>query len=270
MHALFAVTASHLQHLQPHDQTHQAAVSEHLSQALPGLRTALDMPFITGAGDALMACSMLLLQNLWGSPIQTVNADFTSWDSLLGLYRGVKDIVFTFWELKHGSRFTPWLVYSPSTSIAKYLVTQPADPEIEACFSHCLTCTQITADTETDLEECEYAVRGLIAIWRALKMGIPALEASSIYLDVARYLFTLPITLPIINPDGFGNRANMKNARYQTILLYYFAAIIKFKSARFWWMQSRARLMFEWLLVNLRDKCDVCTGMARVLIDEED
>lgn len=100
-------------------------------------------------------------------------------------------------------------------------------------------------------------------------MGIPALEASSIYLDVARYLFTLPITLPIINPDGFGNRAYMKNARYQMILLYYFAAVVRFRSERFWWMRRRARCMFEWLLGELEDKCGVCTGMVRLLVAED-
>lgn len=97
-------------------------------------------------------------------------------------------------------------------------------------------------------------------------MGTPMLETSSIYLDVARYLFTWP-NLQLYE---FGALIGNRNPRYQAILLFYFAGIIKLRSERFWWMRRRAVYMFESICRNLQDKCKVCTGMARMLIDEDE
>lgn len=273
MHTVLLLTASHLEHLQPQNHRYRPMIFEHLSQALPGLRIALDTVPGTqnGLGDALMACSCLLLQYSWESPVSggswSADYDDEGWETLLGLYSGVRNIVFTFWELKHGgSCFTPWLIYSPKTSIEQYFIDQPIPPDLEACFHHVLTCNKISNDLETDFAACQYAADGLIVIWRALKLGLPALETSDIYLDTARFLFTWPN----LHPAGLLNLTASKRVRAQVILLYYFAAVIRLRSERFWWMRRRAVYMFDSIFDRLKDKCDVCTGMAKILRDEED
>src|SRR4051812_8018091 len=112
MQAVFLVTAAHLQYLQPYNNDHKAMVLECLSQALPGFRLALDnLPGTTpDSADALMACSLLLLQYSWDASIPDGTGDNDGWDSLLGLYNGVKKIVFSFWEVQNDtSRFSPSL-----------------------------------------------------------------------------------------------------------------------------------------------------------------
>jgi hypothetical protein len=242
---------------------------EHLSKALPGLRFALDFPATCHplSGDAAMACSILLLQHLWDSSIPPSNSgsDSDEWDSILGLYNGLRNIVFSFWELTNGgSRFTPWMIYSPRLSIELYLQGQVLPPHIEACFEHCLSCTDISADLEAGMDDCINAAQRLKTIWHALSMGFPALEVSSIYLDVGRYLFTWPN----LGPTGFGSLIGNRDCRYQAILLFYFAGIIKFRSERFWWMRRRAVYMFDSISRNLNEKCSVCTCLAKALIEE--
>ena len=195
------------------------------------------------------------------------NCDSDGWDILLGLYSGVRNIVVSFWEAKDSrSRFTPGLIYSPRLSIERYLENQAVPQDIEACFSHCLACTKICDDVELDVEECMDAAQRLTVIWCALKLGMSALESSGIYLDVARYLFTWPN----LHSAGFVNLINTRNGRCQAILLYYFAGIIRFRSERLWWMRRRAVYMFDSIFQRLKDRCEECTGMAKILRDEDD
>lgn len=103
-------------------------------------------------------------------------------------------------------------------------------------------------------------------------MGMQALEASPIFLDVGRYLFTFPN----MNTAGFSGLRDMSFQGHivlrqcQVVLLYYFAAVVRFRSERFWWMRQRAIYMFDLIFESLKDKCEVCTGMARQWSEEED
>jgi hypothetical protein len=272
MNAVFLMTASHLQYVQPYESRHSKVVLDQLSQVLPNFRAALGaLPSNKlGYGDALMACSMLLLQYSWKYPsevMQDIYAENDGWDTMLGHYEGVRNIVMEFWDMERGgSRFTTFLIYSPRISIDRHLENTESPPDIEACFEHCLSCTKISTDQGKSLDCCTEVSRRLIPIWRALRLCNGGLGAPNLLLDVARYLFTLPSTLP----SGFVELTHGKDGRYQLILLYYFAAISRLPSERFWWMRGRAIHMFETILLRLKDKCEECTRMASKLFNGED
>lgn len=169
MNAVFLVTSSHLQYLYPYDNSKRKLVLENISQALPAFRRALDSSSRCQPGhrDALMAGSMILLQYSWELPIPDVDTDNDGWNSLLELYTGVRNIVFTFWEMKNGgSRFTPCLSYSPKLSIQQYLNNLPTPPDVEEAFGHILTCTKISHDHENfeGTKACNDEVKRLIPI----------------------------------------------------------------------------------------------------------
>ena len=272
MHAIFLATASHLRHLEPHDSRHSRMVLEQLSQALPSFRMTLSNPPRNqpGCGDALMACSMLLMQYSWEfSPVlmEDARVEDDGWDTLLGLYAGVRSIIFEFWDIKNGgSRFTSFLTYSPKINIEQCLANAAIPPDIQACFGHCLSCPQISNGDPKSLNHCISAAWRLIPIWRALKLGSRTLKESGLLLDVARYLFTWPANLS----HEFVEFLKQNDARCQVILLCYFAAICKLRCERIWWMQDRAVYMFETLFQCLKDKCDECIGLATEMFDMGD
>jgi len=256
-------------------------VLEQLSQALPSLRTALSdsTDGSPDRGDALMACSILLLQYSWELSMptdQNSRLESDGWDTLIGLYDGVREIVITFYKLrKEGSRFAAFLIYSPRITIESYFEGKEIPPDIETCFTHLITCTEISDDhgdslkgwTGDALRDCTAhdAARRLISIWCALKLGPQGLEESGLLLDVARLLFTWPN----VHSAGFFDLTS-KGGRHQAVLLYYFAAIYRLRSERFWWMRARAAYMFEKISTRLKDKCELCVHNARMLFEEEE
>jgi hypothetical protein len=265
MHAVFLVTAAHLQYLQPDNISHPEIVLEYFSQALSGFRIALDtLPGDTAAfRDALRSSSMLLLQYSWAASVPDDAGESDGWDALLGLYIGLRRLLLQLG--KDESRFNSSMIYSPRLSIEQYLGGRPVPLDIEYCFNHVVGCVKISDDL-LGLIDCASAAQRLTTIWSALKLGVPALESSHIFLDVARYLFTWPI----FQSAGFLDLMNKDNGRCQAIMLYYFAGVIRFRSHRFWWMRRRAVFMFDSIFDRLKDKCELCTGMARTLRGEED
>src|SRR5271163_208158 len=149
MHAVLLVAASHLQHLQPSESGHRKVALEHLSHVLPSFRNALaTLPVGSGSSaDALLACSMLILQYSWEftlSTVQDANPYAEGFGSLLGLYSGLRYIVFEIIDARSDSRFDSMLTYSPRLKIERHFEDSNLPSEIEAFFGHCLTCTKIS------------------------------------------------------------------------------------------------------------------------------
>jgi hypothetical protein len=271
MHAVLLVTASHLQHLQPYETRHRKVALEHLSQVIPSFRNALATLTVNrrGSADALLACSMLLLQYSWEftlSTTQNTNRDAEGFGSLLGLYSGLRYIVFEILDARCGSRFDSMLTYSPRLKIERHFEDTTLPSEIQACFDHCLTCTKISDKQDRNMSDCMDAANHLIPILCALMLGRPCLEASGLMLDVARYLFAWPNLLS----DGFINLVKINDEGCQVILLYYFAAVSRLRSERFWWMQERSVYMCEAILLRLGNRCEECIRWARELVSKEE
>ena len=229
MHAVLLVTASHLQRLQPFEARYRKMALEHLSQVLPSFRKALATltASIDGSADALLACSMLMLQYSWEvslSTIQNANRDPEGFVSLLGLYSGLRYIVFKIWDARDRSRFDSMITYSPRLRIERYFEDTNFPSEIEAFFDHCITCTKISGNENRNLNDRIDAAHRLIPILCALMLGRHFLEASGLMLDVARYLFAWPNFLS----DDFIHLVKMNDEICQVILLYYFAAVSGF------------------------------------------
>jgi hypothetical protein len=214
MHAVLLVTASHLQHLQLFEARHRTVALEHLSQTLPSFRNALATLTASrgGSADALLACSMLLLQYSWKftlSTAQNMSCDPEGFGSLLGLYSGLRYIVFEILDARAGSRFDSMLTYSPRLKTERHFEDTTFTSEIEAFFDHCLTCTKISGTKPRNLSDCIDAAHHLIPILCALMLGRHCLEASGLMLDVARYLFAWPNLLS----DDFINLVKVNDER---------------------------------------------------------
>jgi hypothetical protein len=247
-------------------------VSLQLSQALPGFRTALDSlsSDIPEHGDALLACSLLLLQFSWEFTLPTSeesHSENAGWHTMLGLYRGVRNVINEVWGMNSkSSRFAQFWAYNPKKTIELYFENTIVPPNIEACFNHCLTCTKISNNKGDDLNICIDASQRLIGILCALKMGPRELEDTNLLIDVARCLFTWPTALAA----KLFELSETSDKRCHVIMLLYFAAIARIRSEQFWWMRDRAIYMFETLFLTLQGECEECTGMIRQLFDEDD
>lgn len=284
MHAVFLVTAAHLRHLHPEEERHQHTMLTELDHALPAFRQALNDAGNSGQShkEALVACSLLLLQHawLWEEPPTTVldiSACTEGWSDVIGLYSGVWNIVVNIWKhQKFGSRFSFILCYSPRLAMEAYLdkLGNSVPPDIEACFTHFLNCKEIADDGERDLTAVISQSRHLFIIWRVIRLGPQTLEDSGLVLSTARFLFTWPI-LHYLCFDHFVGSLDLvciDDTRNQAMLLYYFAAIAQFTLHfdNYWWMRARAIRMFEMIFSQLEHKCHECTGNAKKLFEGED
>jgi hypothetical protein len=158
------------------------------------------------------------------------------------------------------------LTYSPRSKIERRFEDSTLPSEIEAFFDHCLTCTKISDNKDRNMSDCMDAAHRLIPILCALMLGRHCLEASGLILDVARYLFAWPNLLS----DDFINLVKINDERCQVILLYYFAAVSRLHSERFWWMRERSVYTCEAILLRLGDRCEECTSWARELVSKEE
>jgi hypothetical protein len=268
MHAIFLVTATHLQHLRPRETNHRVVALQHLSQALPVFRNAIDdlsdgKEYSLEAGEALIACSLLLLQYSWNFDSEVWNRD----ESLTGLYRGLTSITRSCLDRVSGSScLTPMLGYSPRRHIEQRMRMAGVAQKIDGALLHILTCTKISDVQPQNPIDFYDPIERLNAILWALDPDRNGVGNLDLELPAARYLFSLPNWLP----DGFIQLAKMNDGRAQAILLYMFAAISRLRSERFWWMRKRALYVFKEISLRLGNRCVECTGRAHEIFRLED
>lgn len=119
MHAVFLVTATHLKCLQPNEKKHQVVALQNLSQLLPVFRNTIstisdNKEYSIETAEALIACSMLLLQYGWD-----IDSQVWSNGGSLGLYRGLVSITLSCMPRVRGGSFCEMLAWSPETSHRK-------------------------------------------------------------------------------------------------------------------------------------------------------
>jgi hypothetical protein len=136
----------------------------------------------------------------------------------------------------------------------------------EPVFAHIITCTKISDTQPKDPNDFYLPMQRLTAILWALDPDDKRQEDSTLKFDAARYLFTLPSFLP----SGFIRLLNSEDGRAQVTILYYFAAISRLESERFWWMRKRAVQMFRQISGYVGDRCEQCTSRAKEIFRNED
>lgn len=107
------------------------------------------------------------------------------------------------------------------------------------------------------------AARGLIPLLSALRLDPLSLETSGLIPDIVRCLFTMPM----LTPDGFKHLLEENDEASLVIILYYWAAVRRLASGKFWWMRERAVYMSGKLLARLGGRCEECTGWAAKICD---
>lgn len=267
MHAIFLVAATHLQYLQPHESRHRVIALQNLSQVLPAFRTEIDTfsdskTYPAETAEALVACSLLLLQYTWNFDSEVWNHD----ESLTGLYRGLTSITLSCMDRVISGCLSPFLAYSPRLHIEQCMRLAGVAHKIDAVFLHILTCTKISDIQPENPSDFYDPIERINSILWALDAERNGFGGVDLELPAARYLFSLPNWLP----DGFIALAKAKDGRAQAVLLYMFAAISRLGSERFWWMRKRALNVFEEISLILGNRCEMCTGRAKeIFLGEE-
>jgi hypothetical protein len=265
MHAVFLVTATHLKCLQPNEKKHQVVALQSFSQLLPVFRNAISTisdneEYSIETAEALIACSMLLLQYGWD-----IDSQVWSNGGSLGLYRGLVSITISCMPRVRGGSFYGMLAWSPRLRIEKCMIYAGAKCTFDGVFAHILTCTKISDIQPEDPSDLSDILQRLSTIFWALDSDPDEFREVGLELAAARYLFTLPTWLS----DGFIHLSRLPDGRAQVVLLYYFTAITQLRSEKFWWMTKRAIYMFNEMSCIIGDKCVECTGRAQEIFSHK-
>lgn len=266
MHAIFLVSAAHLEHLQPGDRTHHIVALQNLSLVLPHFRKAIDTIYdgkecSVDMAEALISCSLLLMQFSWHLDTQVMNGSH----GLSGLYRGLMSVTLSCLPRVRGGSLSRMLRYSPRLHIERCMIFSGTKSSINGVFTHILACDKISDIPPEDPEFFSEPLQRLSTIFWALDSAGNGPGEADLELAAARYLFSLPNWLP----EGFINKFRLRDGRAQVILLYFFAAIIRLRSERFWWMRKRALSIFEEIARILGDRCVECTGRAQEIFRQK-
>ena len=260
MHAVFLVAATHLKCLQPNEKKHQVIALHNLCQLLPAFRNAIstvseNKDFTGEEAEALIACSMLLLQYSWD-----IDSHVWSDGGSLALYRGLGSITLSCLHKVSGGTFSAMIIWNPKFCIENCMLNAGAqNTALDGVFAHILTCTKISDILSENSSDVSDILERMSMILWALEQGPVLSKEFDLELVAARYLFTLPSWFS----DGFLILVKIPDVRAHVVLLYYLAAITKLKCDRFWWMTKRAIFMFKEMSRMIGDKCFECTGRAQ-------
>jgi len=268
MHAVFLVTATHLKHLQPNEKRYQVIALQHLAQLLPVYRNTISTisdneTYPEETAEALIACSMLLLQYCWD-----IDSQVWSNGGSLVLYRGLVSITLSCLPKVCGGSFCGMLTWSPKLQIGECMFFADAKcTPVDGVFAHILNCTKISHTPLENPRNLSSLLDRLSTIFWALDQDPDGFKKYDLGLAAARYLFTLPMWFS----DGFIDLVKLPDpdARAHVVMLYYLAAISKLKSDKFWWMTQRAIIMFHKLFSSIGAKCVECTGLAQEIFCQD-
>ncbi|KAE9374899.1 hypothetical protein N431DRAFT_336019 [Stipitochalara longipes BDJ] len=262
MHAILAMTASHLRHLQPQEICFRKQELEHFSQVIPAFNAALSNSIKEDNLYALCACSLLILQYAWACPDLTDrgadNAVDFGFGSLSGLYIGMRSLGLSLLAV-HDPYLHSVMFHRPIEAITRYSESSHIATELEGFFTHCCQCPQWSGSGDENLSIRMEAAHRLIPILSALRLGEKELEASGLMPDISRYLFVLPL----FSTEAYSQLLRNNDEPSLVILLYYFALVRRLLGDKFWWMRERSAYLCLWLLGKLGNRCERCVGWAR-------
>jgi len=130
-------------------------------------------------------------------------------------------------------------------------------------YHHCMMCGLGTKRASGASPDNTHAIQKLLIVLRAIELSPQNIEESPVFHDIIRYLFTWPLQCT----KGFMEHVESQEPVSMTALLYYYAAAASVSKGRVWWMQDRARGIYEVLRARLAGRCAECTGPAVELGD---
>ncbi|RDW95094.1 hypothetical protein BP5796_00857 [Coleophoma crateriformis] len=248
-HAVLLLSAAHLNFLHANTSPLSARQTElqHYCLTMAGFRGALSRPMEKRNQDALIACSLIVLQHCWAdaSPASSEEQDASKPCTVNGLFplaAGLRCLVLSTWDSNVGSVLAdrvcfkqvkpfPWqfcnAAFAASLELFFDLVFEVGHGEYasgEDAFSAQIHHKQASERLTTVL---------------SITYDRTDPECASLGLDVARYL----ILWPAMCSDGFRTLAEEKDPASLVLLLAYALGIERILPASFWWMHGKASLM---------------------------
>ena len=267
--AVLLVARSHKNHYSP-SQNHSREVDlQYVSNTLSGLRSALNSEMTAANFEAIISCSILFVHYVWAQMEQELNGDIDialCFRQTSDHFHGLKDCIIVAHEVFLQTKWARILLYSPRVNLERYLMqSQPISDKLESIFLHCISCGLGTGMTSNASENNMCAIRRLIIVLNVICIASPDIESSGLLPDIHRYLFTWPTsgrwsTKGFILQLGEGNPASL------TILLYYYAAILRVNTEKIWWMRDAATKMISKLRPKLDGHCSRCIDLPLSLL----
>lgn len=273
MESVILVAAAHINHYLPPNHADRRPVLHYFSRALSNLQNALSQEIASpdktaDAFDAILGCSFLISQycltqiqdgpTRWLKVVNTFQHD-------VSLSQSLKSIVVACQDVATEGEWWKILSYSPKANLERYIreeVNLKRDP-FSDLFMHCLFCGQGTRDPEGASADNLNAASRLGIPLTVIYMTLPNVEASGYASDISRFLFTWPSFCT----RGYMQQIKEGNMTALTILLCYYAAILRMCSGKTWFMRDRAMFMYSALREQLEGKCARCLKPALVLYD---
>ncbi len=269
---MFLVAGAHMKFMNRNLFAHQTNCTndlQYISSALSGLRSALTSEMTVANFESIINCTILLIHYAWACMENDLNGDIDiamNFSRTSDHFHGLKDCMFVAHEVFRHTKWALVLLYSPRINLERYLMqSQSMADKLENVFLHCLSCGLGIKVSVNACDDNISAIKRLIIPLSVICMSSPDIESTGLMSDLYRYLFTWPPS-GRTSTKGFILKVGEGNLVSLTILLYYYAAILRVYSEKIWWMRDGATMMFNKLRAKLGGRCSRCTDIPLSLL----
>lgn len=195
--------------------------------------------------DALIACSLIVLQHCWADPPSPSEeqeqepSDSRSTNSLFSLAAGLRHIIISTWETKADTVFGDVVCFKHAKPFPRRLEDPALTVDLQH-FSDLILQARHDAGFHDGPAREDY-VRASDRLVTVLSLSYDPMNPSSSHLtlDVARYFFLWPAMCP----EGFRALVERKDPSCLMLMLAYSHGIERMLPESFWWMRGKASLM---------------------------
>lgn len=241
MHAVLAISASHLRYLQPGDPSHRTAELLYLSKAYTGLCDALSAPPTHSNSSALISCSLLILHNAWNSinsnESQANSAFDMRVDHLFPLSSGLRSVLEATLHVRQPEFFTADRANETLHLVQPSLSDAQESSNIRQIFINVYSC--VTEPVSVHSQAFATYLDGaswLIPVFPLLPTRGTCDGTDNFLAGIMRYLFLWPVRFQ----EGL-RLLNVQNRAASRVLIFFFyKAVSMLVSERVWWAQERS------------------------------
>jgi hypothetical protein len=265
---MFPVVAAHMNHNLPRLFNHEKDL-QHISDALSGLRGALTSEMTKQHFESIINCTVFLIIYGWIYMEGDLSGDIdiaVCFGQTTDHFHGLKDCMMVAQDVFRQTKWSRIFLYSPKINLERYLIQfQPMAEKLEDVFTHCLSCGLGSKVPVNACNDNISAMRRILIPLAVICISSPDIELTGLMPDLHRYLFTWP-TSGRTSTKGFILQVGEGNLVSLTILLYYYAAILRVYNEKIWWMRDAATTMFNKLRSKLGGHCSRCTDIPLSLL----
>ncbi|RDW88324.1 hypothetical protein BP6252_00356 [Coleophoma cylindrospora] len=256
-HAVLLLSAAHLNFLHANASPLSARQTElqHHCLTMAGFRRALSRPTEKRNHDALIACSLIVLQHSWAdtSPTASEEQDASKTctvNSLFPLAAGLRCLVLSTYDIKPSSALADRVCFKQAKPFPWQFCNAAFAVRLELFFG--LVFEVGHGDYASGEDTFSAQIHHMQAAERlstvlSITYDQTDPESADLGLDVARYLFLWPAMCS----DGFRRLAEEEDPASLIILLAYAHGIERILPASFWWMHGKASLMTRELVLAI-------------------